>query len=87
MEDDPIKIKKSIIYRVTGYPILDRPKTMRTDAKEAIEKNTGALWNKRGMTIDTIINPLITFAVRVIAHELFQSSKLNSVPCMAMDLG
>ena len=51
-----------------------------------IEKNTGALWNKRGMTIDTITNPLIDFVVRVIAQKFYQSSQLNNVPCVAIDI-
>ena len=87
MEDGPIKITKRIIHRAIVYPTLDRPKTMRSDKKEAIEKNIGVLWNKRGMTIDTITDPLIAFAVRIIAYKFIQSRRLNSVPCMAMDLG
>ena len=39
------------------------------------------------MTIDTITNPLIDFAIRVIAHKFYQSSRLNSVPCVAVDMG
>lgn len=39
------------------------------------------------MTIDTITYALISFAVRVIAHKFYQSSRLNSVPCIAVDMG
>ena len=39
------------------------------------------------MTIYTITNPLLNFVVRVISHKLYQSSRLNSVPCIAMDVG
>ena len=60
---------------------------MLSDVKEGIEKNIGALWNKRGMTIDTILDPLIAFVVRIISHKFFQSSILNNVSCMAIDLG
>lgn len=60
---------------------------MQSDSKEITEKNIGAMWNKRGMFIDSISDPLIAFEVRVIAHKFFQSSRLNSVPCMDMDLG
>ena len=60
---------------------------MRSDSKEIIERNTRAIWNKRGMTIDTITNPLVEFAVRVIAHKFYQSSRINSVPCVAVDMG
>ena len=68
LEDVPIKISKRIIHRVTGYPTLDRHKTLRSDSKEVIEKNIGARWNKRGMTIDTIQDLLVEFVVRVIFH-------------------
>ena len=52
-----------------------------------IEKNTRAVWNKRGMTIDTITDPLIDFFVRVISHKFYQSSRLKSMSYMAMDVG
>ena len=39
------------------------------------------------MSIDTISDPLTTFVVRIIEHKLYQSSKLNSVPCIAIDMG
>ena len=38
------------------------------------------------MRIDTITDPLLDFAVRVVSHKFYQSSKLNSVPCIAMDV-
>ena len=60
---------------------------MRSESKEVIKKNTGAVWNRQGMTIDTILDPLITFVVRIIAHKLYQSSRLNSVPCISVDMG
>ena len=37
------------------------------------------------MTIDTITEPLLDFSVRVISHKFYQSSRLNSVPCIAID--
>ena len=48
LETGPVKITKKIVHRVTGFPTLDRPKTLRSDKREAIEKNTGAKWNNRG---------------------------------------
>ena len=71
---------------VTGIPTLDQPKTLQSDKREIIEKNTGTKWNNRGMTIDTVTDPLLDFAVRIISHKFFQSSKLNSVPCIAIDV-
>ena len=87
LEDGPIKISKRIFHRVTGYPTLDWPKTLKSDSKEVTEKNTRAKWNKRGMNIDTIQDPLINFAIRVISHKFYQSSRVNSVPCIAVDVG
>ena len=46
----------------------------------------GAKWNNRGMTIDTIIEPLLDFAMRIISDKFYQSSRLNSVPCIAVDV-
>ena len=87
LEGGPIKLSKRIIHRVIGYPTLDWPKTLRSDSKEVIEKNTRAQWNKRGMTIETIKDPLIEFVVRVISHKFYQSSRLNSVSCITVDVG
>ena len=39
------------------------------------------------MTIDIIINSLLEFAIRVIFHKFYQSSRLNSVPYIAIDVG
>lgn len=69
------------IHSVIGYPTLDWPKTLRSDSKEEIKKNTGAKWNKRGMTIDTIQEPLVDFSIRVISHKFYQSNRLNNSGC------
>ena len=86
LETGPINFTKKTINRVTGFQTLDRPKTLRSDKREAIEKNTGAEWNNKGMTIDTIKDPLIDFSLRIISHKFYQYSKLNSVPCIAVDV-
>ena len=39
------------------------------------------------MTIETIRDPLIEFFFRVISHKFYQSSRLNSVPYIAVDVG
>jgi hypothetical protein len=87
LEGGLIKISKRIIHRITSYPTLYWPKTLRSDSKEVIEKNTRAKWNKRGMTIDTITGPLLDFFVRIVSHKFYQSSRLNSVRYIAMDFG
>ena len=38
------------------------------------------------MTIDTITEPLLDFSVRVICHKFYQSSRLNSVTCIVVDV-
>ena len=81
-----MKITKKIVHRVTGFPTLDRPKTLRSDKRETIEKNIRAKWNNRGMTIDTIKDPLLDFAVRIVSHKFYQSSRLNNVPCIVVDV-
>ena len=87
LENGPIKISKGIIHRVTSYPTLDQPKTLRRNSKEVMEKNTRAKWNKCGMTIDNIIDPLLEFSIWFISHKLYQSFRLNNVPCIAIDVG
>ena len=74
------------MHRVIGYPTLDLLETLRSDSKEVIEKNTRVKWNKCGMNIDTIQDPLIKFSVRFIFHKFYQSSRLNNVPCIAIDV-
>ena len=68
-----------------GLPI-SQPKTLRSDKRETIEKNTNAKWNNKGMTIDTIKDPLLDFVVRIISHKFYHSSRLNSVPCIVVDV-
>lgn len=87
LEDGPVMISNRIVHKVIGYPTLDHPKTLRSESKEVIEKNTRAKWNKRGMTTYTIKDPLIDFVVRVISHKFYQSCRLNSVPCILVDVG
>ena len=86
METGPVKFTKKTINRVTGFQTLDQPKTLRSDKREAIEKNTGAKWIYRGMRIDTIKEPLLDYVVRIISHKFYQSSKMNSVPYIVVDV-
>ena len=39
------------------------------------------------MTTETIKDLIIEFAVRVILHKFYQSSRLNNVPCIVVDVG
>lgn len=71
LKNVPIRITKRTVNRVLRYPTLDRPKSMCSNSKEVIERNRVVTWNKRGISIDTVSDPLVTFAVRVIAHKFF----------------
>ena len=81
-----MKFTKKTVHRVTGIPTLDRPKTLRSDKKEVIERNTGARWNNRRMAIDKITEPLLDFSMRIISHKFYQSSRSNRVPCIVVDV-
>ena len=52
LESGPVKFTKKTIHRVTSIPTLDQPKTLHSDKREVIERNTGARWNDRGMAIN-----------------------------------
>lgn len=39
------------------------------------------------MAIDTITDPLLYFSIRVISHKFYQSSRLNNVPYIVVDVG
>ena len=75
-----------MVHRVTSFPTLHRPKTLRSDKRETIKKNIGEKWNNRGMTNDTITKPLLDFAVRIISPKFYQSSRLNSTPYIVVDV-
>lgn len=60
---------KKMIHAITFYPTFDEKNTMCFQIKEAIEENAKSKWNGQGMSISTITNPLIEFAVRVTPHK------------------
>ena len=51
-----------------------------------MKRTPGKNGTKGGMAIDTIIDPLSDFVVRVISHKFYQSRILNSVPCIIVDV-
>ena len=79
LEGRPTKINKEIIGKVIGYPTLDQPKSIRSGTKMK--------WNGNGMSMDNIEEPLIYFFVYAIAHKFYQSSILNNMLCITVDLG
>ena len=75
-----MKFTMKIVNRVIGFQTLDWLKSLRSYKREVTEKNTS------GMKIDTIKDPLLEFVVRVISHKFYQSSRLNSVPYIVVDV-
>ena len=84
LQNSPVEITKKMIHRVTGYPTLDKKKTMWCLSHEEVKAKTGAECNGCGLSITNISSPLIEFIVRVIAHN-YQLSILDNVPCMVFD--
>lgn len=48
LEDGPIKITKRIIHRLTRYPTLDKPKTMRSEQKRKLRIIQGHYGTREG---------------------------------------
>ena len=49
LDNRRVKITKSIIHHVIGYPSLDRLKIVRCQVRNTIEDLTKAKWNDQGM--------------------------------------
>lgn len=84
--DQPIHITKKMIHRITGLPMLNKAKTIKTLGRVELAKRTLAKWDGRSMEINRVIDMEIKFNIHVIAHEIYISNKLNNVPCEAVDL-
>ena len=87
LENRPAKITKVNVKHVMGYPIADRVKSIWCQGREVIKANTLEKWNDKGIFITTIEDPVIEFTIRDIAHKFCQSSRLNNVLCIVVDLG
>lgn len=66
---------------------MDQPKSIRRRTKNEIENLTKENQNGHGMEIDSIEDPLIEFVIHVIEQKFYQSSRLNNMPCIVVDLG
>ena len=60
--------------------------TTKTLGWEEIQKKTLVKWDSRGMKINNVSNVELRFGIHIIAHKIYSSSRLNSVPCEAIDL-
>ena len=75
-----------MIHQVTGLPMLKKAKFIKTLGQEELQKKTLSKWDDRGMKIRNVSNIELKFGIHIIAHEIYNSSRLNSVSCEAVDL-
>ena len=69
-----------------GYPMLNKSMATKTLAQAELAKKTLVKWYVRGMKLNSVSDMEIKFVIHVIAHKIYSSSRLNSVPCEAVDL-
>src|SRR4029434_11259044 len=84
--EQPVLITKKMISRITGLPMLSKAKTTKTLSKEELQRVTQAVWDGRGLKVNNITDVEMRFGICVIAYKLYSSSRMNSVPCEAVDL-
>ena len=79
-------ITKKMIHRITGLPILTKEKMTKTLSWVELEKKTLVEWDGRGMKISSVTNMELNFGIQIIAHKIYNSSRLNRVSYEAVDL-
>ncbi len=84
--EQPVVITKKMIHKITGLPILNKAKTIKILGREELQKKTLAEWDGIGLKVSIVSDVELRFCIHVIAHKIYSSSHLNSVPCEAMDL-
>ena len=75
-----------MIHQITSLPMLAKAKMKKTLGRAELEKKTLAEWDGRGMKIRNVTNVELKFGIHIIAYKIYNSSRLNSVSCEAMDL-
>lgn len=66
--------------------MLEKAKMTKTLSQVELENKTLAEWDGRGMKISYVIDMELNFRIHVIAHKIYNSRRLNSVSCEAVDL-
>lgn len=84
--EQPIKITKKMVHRVTGLPMLDRPKATKNIPRNELAQKTRAVWDGRGIKLNAVTDVELKFSIHAIAHKMYSSSWWNSVPCEVVDL-
>lgn len=75
-----------MVHRIMSYPMLDRPKMTKTLARSELAKKTLAEWDDKGMKLNNVTNMETKFKFHVITHNIYNSSRLNSIPYEVVDL-
>lgn len=81
-----VKITKDMIHRVTGLPMLDRPKVTNNLLRAELTKKTGAQWDGCGLKLNGVTDLELKYAIHAIVHKMYSSSQANSVPYEVVDL-
>ena len=66
--------------------MLSKAKTTKTLGWEELQKKTLTEWDGRGLRINNVTDIELRFGIHIISHNIYSSSRLNSVPCEAVDL-
>lgn len=75
-----------MIHKITGLPMLNKVKITKTPRQDELQKKTLVEWDDRGPKINNVLDVELRFGIHIIAHKIYNSSQLNSVPCEAIDL-
>lgn len=84
--EQPIQITKKMIYRIIGFPILNKAKTTKTLSRVELENKTLSKLDGRGMKINNVTDMELKFGIHVITHKIYNSIHLKNVSCEAIDL-
>lgn len=77
-------ITKEAIQAVIGFYATSEVPMLRRISKEIVYTLTGSTSNKGAFSINNIRDPTVKLASMVIGYRVFYSSRLNSVPSVAV---
>lgn len=84
--EQPVKITKEMLHRVTGLPMLDRPKVTKNIIRAKLSQKIGVEWDGRGLKLNGVTDLELKYAIHAIALKMYSSSRPNSAPCEVVDL-
>lgn len=84
--DGLVKIKKYVLHIVTRFLISDRPRAYKKTAKNNLCELTKSKWDERGLKLSIVDYLELRFVSNIISYQIFQSFRVDSVPCGAIDI-